>query len=280
MEDVRGRVAVITGAGSGIGRGMARVFADAGMKVVVADVRQEGIDATVADLTGAGHEAIGVKTDVSKLAEVEALAQAAMDHFGAVDVLCNNAGVGTFAPISAMSIEDWEWTLAIDLWGPIYGVKAFLPLMEKHGSGHINSTASVAGLVSAATLGPYNVAKHGVVALMCTLERELRAAKSNITTSVLCPGAVNTSIGPNSLNIRKAAAGAVTPTPMGAKANQRNKAALAGGADPDDVGRMVLDAIVSGHFWVLTDARMAKQQRYQVESMLEDRSLSRLGRQS
>ena len=276
MEDVQGKVAVITGAASGIGRGMARTFADVGMKVVVADVRQDGIDTTVAELTGAGHEAIGVRVDVSRLAEVESLAEAAMDTYGAVHVLCNNAGVGTYAPISAMSIEDWEWTLGIDLWGPIYGVKTFLPIMERQGEGHINSTASVAGLISSQTLGPYNVAKHGVVALMCTLERELRSAKSPLHSSVLCPGAVNTSIGPNSIKIRRDAKGSTAATPEGVKVNERAKSALAQGADPDDVGRMVLEAILTDQFWVLTDPRMAKQQRYQVEAMLGDRSLSRL----
>ena len=276
MEDVRGKVAVITGGASGIGRGMANAFSDAGMKVVIADVRQDGIDIAVDELTKAGHEAIGVKVDVSKLAEVEALADATMDHFGAVHVLCNNAGVGTFAPIKAMSIEDWEWTLGIDLWGPIYGVKAFLPLMEKQGDGHINSTASVAGLISGPTLGPYNVAKHGVVALMCTLERELRSAKSPLTASVLCPGAVNTSIGPNSVKIRRAAKGSTAPTTEGNRANDITRNALAQGADPDDVGAMVLDAILTRQFWILTDPKMARQQHFQVEAMLGDRSLSRL----
>ena len=113
-----------------------------------------------------------------------------MDTFGAVHVLCNNAGVGTFGPISTMSIDDWEWTLAIDLWGPIYGVKTFLPLIEQQEQGHINSTASIAGLVAGGTAGPYNVAKHGVVALMATLERELRSAHSSALDVAALPSMV------------------------------------------------------------------------------------------
>ena len=276
MQDVRGKVAVVTGSGSGIGLGMARAFADAGMKVIIADVVQEKIDAAVDELTTAGHEVVGVRTDVSRLADVEALAEATMDTFGAVHILCNNAGVGIVAPIAKTTIEDWEWTLGIDLWGPIYGVKTFLPLIERQGEGHINSTSSLAGLVSGGTAGPYNVAKHGVVALMCTLERELRSAKSPITTSVLCPGAVNTRIGANSVKNRRASTGEAVMTQEGAKLGAKLNSALSHGANPDDVGRMVLDAILTGQFWVLTDPKLAEQQRRQVDAMLDDRSLSRL----
>src|ERR1700730_15384216 len=179
MEQLEGRVAVVTGGAGGICLGMVGAFAGAGMRVVIADVRKDAIDAAVAELTGQGHEAIGVPTDVSKLPEVEALAAAALDAFRRGHVLCNNAGVGTFSPISRTSIDDWEWMLGIDLWGPIYGVKTFLPLIEREDQGHINSTASIAGLVAGGAAGRYNVAKHGIVALMTTLERELRAAKSS-----------------------------------------------------------------------------------------------------
>ncbi|HEU4842382.1 MAG TPA: SDR family NAD(P)-dependent oxidoreductase [Ilumatobacteraceae bacterium] len=282
MDDLEGKVAVITGAGSGMGLGMARAFTGAGMRVVAAEIDQASLDRAVDELTAAGHEAVGVRTDVSKLADVEALAEAAMDHFGAVHVLCNNAGVCTFATIDKMSIEEWEWTLGIDLWGPIYGVKVFKPLIEQTGTGHINSTASVAGLIAGGAVAPYNVAKHGVVALMCTLERELRSAHSPVRASVLCPGAVNTPIGRNSQRSRRALrgetdAGAGIATGREAeKLNDRLGDALKDGMDPDEVGRMVLDAIRSDTFWILTNPGLAKQQHHQVAAMLEDRSLSRL----
>lgn len=282
MDELEGKVAVITGAGSGMGLGMARAFAGAGMRIVAAEIDQASLDGAVAELTAAGHEAVGVRTDVSKLADVEALATAAMDHFGAVHVLCNNAGVCTFATIDTMTIEEWEWTLGIDLWGPIYGVKVFKPLIAQTGTGHINSTASVAGLVAGGAVAPYNVAKHGVVALMCTLERELRAAHSPIRASVLCPGAVNTPIGRNSLRSRRElrgdteAGGGIATGAAAVKLNDRLGDALKDGMDPDEVGHLVLDAIRTDTFWILTDPRIAKQQHHQVAAMLEDRSLSRL----
>ena len=145
----------------------------AGTRVVLSDNRADALTAAVNDLKAQGHEVVGVPTDVSKLAEVEALAEAALDSYGSVDVLCNNAGVGLFKPVAKTSIEDWEWTLAIDLWGPIHGVKTFLPIIERQPEGHINSTSSMAGLLAVRALGAYNVAKHGVVALMATLQREL-----------------------------------------------------------------------------------------------------------
>jgi NAD(P)-dependent dehydrogenase (short-subunit alcohol dehydrogenase family) len=284
MEELEGKVAVITGAGSGMGLGMARAFAGAGMRIVAAEIDQTSLDRAVAELTAAGHEAVGVRTDVSKLTEVEALAEAAMDHFGAVHVLCNNAGVCTFATIDKMTIEEWEWTLGIDLWGPIYGVKVFKPLIEQTGTGHINSTASVAGLIAGGAVAPYNVAKHGVVALMCTLERELRSAHSPVRSSVLCPGAVNTPIGRNSQRSRREMRGEGDPTQGGGiatgaeavKLNDRLGDALKDGMDPDAVGHLVLDAIRDDTFWILTNPGLAKQQHHQVAAMLEDRSLSRL----
>jgi len=196
-------------------------------------------------------------------------------------VLCNNAGVCTFATIDRMSIEEWEWTLGIDLWGPIYGVKVFKPLIEATGTGHINSTSSVAGLVAGGAVAPYNVAKHGVVALMCTLERELRAAHSPVRASVLCPGAVNTPIGRNSVRSKRAMQagaddGGIAAGREGAKLNDRLSDALAHGMDPDEVGQLVLQAIRDDTFWILTDPRPAKQQHHQVAAMLDDRSLSRL----
>jgi NAD(P)-dependent dehydrogenase (short-subunit alcohol dehydrogenase family) len=277
MRSVDGRVAVVTGGAEGMGLGMVRAFAAAGMRVVAADVRVDALAAAVAELRAEGRDVIGVPTDVSRLADVEALAAATMDAFGAVHVLCNNAGVGMFAPIARTSIEDWEWVLGIDLWGPIYGIKVFLPLLEQQDEGHINSTSSVAGLVAGGAAGPYNVAKHGVVALMSTLERELRAAHSPVRASVLCPGAVNTRIASNSIESRRARQGRESArSPEGEKLGGKMAEALAGGMDPDDVGRLVLDAIVEDRFWIFTDPRLLRHVQQQVEAMVDDGALSRL----
>jgi NAD(P)-dependent dehydrogenase (short-subunit alcohol dehydrogenase family) len=271
-------VAVVTGAASGIGLGIIRAFARAGMKVVAADLRAESLEAVVADLRAQGHDVVGVPTDVSERADMEALAEATMDTFGAVHVLCNNAGVGIFSPIAKTTLDDWEWVIGIDLWGPIHGVSVFLPLIERQDEGHINSTSSVAGLIAGGAAGPYNVAKHGVVALMATLERELRAAKSPVRASVLCPGAVNTGIGANSIDSRRERRGQPTErTREGDKLGSRMSAALAEGMDPDEVGRLVLDAIRTDTFWVFTDTRLLRHLRQQVDEMMSDEhSLSRL----
>ena len=277
MQSVEGRVAVVTGAAAGMGLGMVRAFAGAGMRVVAADVRAEPLDEAVAALRADGRDVIGVPTDVSQLSDVEALAAATMDAFGAVHVLCNNAGVGMFAPISKTSIDDWEWILGIDLWGPIHGVKVFLPLIEQQDEGHINSTSSVAGLVAGGAAGPYNVAKHGVVALMATLERELRAAKSSVRTSVLCPGAVNTEIGRNSMENRRTRKGQTTSrTREGEKLGDKMSEALAGGMHPDEVGHLVLDAILRDQFWIFTEPRLLRHLQQQVDVMVDQHALSRL----
>ncbi len=268
---------MVTGGASGIGRGMARAFAAAGMRVVIADVHTDAVDTAVIELHSAGHEVIGVPTDVSRLADVEALAEATLDTFGAVHVLCNNAGVGGFARIAQTTIDDWEWMLGIDLWGPIYGVKVFLPLIEREAEGHISSTASVAGLFAAAGAGPYNVAKHGVVALMTTLERELRAARSPVRTSLLCPGPVNTDVARNSMDSRAARHGDPSPSTWdGDKVGDKMSAALARGMDPDDVGRLVLQAILADEFWVFTHPQLLRHLQQQVDHMSTDRTLSRL----
>ena len=187
MQRVEDRVAVVTGAASGIGLGIAGAFAAAGMKVALADVREEPLEQAAAELRDSGGEAIAVRTDVTRLDEVEAL-RATLAEFGAAHVLCNNAGVGLFTRIAETTIDDWRWTLEIDLWGPIHGVKTFLPIIEREDEGHINSTSSMAGLLAVPRLGAYNVAKHGVVALMATLERELRAAHSPCGPRSSAPG--------------------------------------------------------------------------------------------
>ena len=179
--DTNGRVAVITGGASGIGRGIARAFAGEGMRLVLADLDEQMLAATVDELPAAAPRSSASAATSPTWHQVEALATAALDAFGAVHVLCNNAGVGIPTPTHNIRLEDWRWIVDVDLWGPIYGVKTFLPIMEGQGDGHLNTTASVAGLIAGAFIGAYNVAKHGAVALMTTLERDLRAAEPRCT---------------------------------------------------------------------------------------------------
>ena len=273
--ETQGRVAVITGGASGIGRGMARAFADAGMKLMLADLDMAMLASTAEELTARGVEVATQRCDVSKLEEVEALAQATLDRFGAVHVLCNNAGVGIPTPTHNIRLEDWRWMIDIDLWGPIYGVKTFLPIMEAQGEGHINSTSSLAGLVGGGFMGAYNVAKHGVTALMTTVERDLRGRKSPVRASLLCPGPINTDISRHSVEYRPSKAKPKADGVAEGRAGSNIQAALDNGMDPDDVGRLVLDAIQRDTFWVLTHPRLSKLLTRQVDAMVADGSLTK-----
>ena len=271
-----GKVAVITGAAGGIGLGMARAFTGAGMSVVIADRDAERVEDAAAELRAAGHDATAVVTDVTKLDEVQALADAAMDTHGRVDVLCNNAGAGTFAKIYNLTIDDWEWSMGVNLWGPIYGVKVFQPLIQQSADGgHINSTASVSGLIAGAAAAPYNVAKHGVIALMATLEREFRIARSNHRASVLCPGPINTDISRNSVRNRRENKGEEAERgAAGKKLGTKMNDFLSNGMDPDEVGQIVLDGMLEGRFWMFTHPKILRLHTEQNELMNEDGSLS------
>jgi NAD(P)-dependent dehydrogenase (short-subunit alcohol dehydrogenase family) len=275
VEDLRDKVAVVTGGASGIGRGMVRAFAGAGMKVMVADLDAAMLDETVAELRAGGTEAESQSCDVSDLASVEALAAAAVDRFGGVHVLCNNAGIGVPTPTHKLNLDDWRWIIDVDLWGPIYGVKVFLPIMEEQGAGHINSTSSLAGIFAAGMMGAYNVAKHGVVALMATLERDLRKRQSPVRASVLCPGPINTNISRHSVAFRPSRA---KPKADG-EASGRTAAAiqnsLESGMDPDEVGRMVLEAVENDRFWVLTHPEMTRGVDLQFQAMMAERRLTK-----
>jgi NAD(P)-dependent dehydrogenase (short-subunit alcohol dehydrogenase family) len=275
MDSFEGRVAVVTGGASGIGLGMVRAFAGAGMKLVIADLDTEALEAVTAELTNAGNEVVTRETDVSQLDEVQALADLAMDTYGAVHVLCNNAGIGIPTATHKMKLDDWRWIIDVDLWGPIYGVHVFLPLMEAQGEGHINATSSMAGLIASNMMGAYNVAKHGVVALMATLERDLRGRNSPVTASVLCPGPINTNISRHSVAFRPGKAKPKADGETAGKVARSIQASLEKGMDPDEVGRLVLEAIGSDRFWILTHPRWAKAIQKQLDAMNDDRSLTR-----
>ena len=199
MDTLNGKGAVVTGGASGIGLATAKVLASKGAKVVLADIEQGALDRAVADLRADGAEAHGVICDVRSLEAVEALADAAFDALGQVHVVFNNAGIAVGGPILEMTHDDWRWTIDVDLWGPIHGVEAFLPrIVDQGDGGHILFTASFAGLVPNSGLGPYCVAKYGVVALAEVLYRELR--EHEIGVSVLCPMRVGTNIGNSERN--------------------------------------------------------------------------------
>ena len=201
MDDLRGRVAVVTGGASGIGLALARRFATEGMHLVLADIEQTALDAAAAELGAAGTQVLAVRTDVADAAAVEALAAASYERFGAVHVVVNNAGVVTGGAAWEQSLEDWTWVLGVDLWGVIHGVRSFVPRMVAGGEpGHVVNTASIAGLLAMPGIAPYDVAKAGVVSLSECLHHDLQAAGAPIGVSVLCPGRVRSRIGDSDRN--------------------------------------------------------------------------------
>ena len=275
MKEFQGRVAVITGGASGIGLGIARALANRGMKLVIADLNQETIDAALNDFSAVGVEAMGVLCDVSKLEQVQNLADKTMEKYGAVHVLCNNAGVGIPTSAREIKLEDWKWIIDVDLWGPIYGVKIFAPLIEAQGEGHISATSSMAGLISANKMGAYSVAKHGVVALMTALERELRSKKSQVTASVLCPGPINTNISRNSVSYRPPMLKPNSSKKSSGKRGASIQAILEDGMAPDEVGELVATAIRDDKFWILTHPWWVKGVQRQLDALREDQTLTK-----
>jgi NAD(P)-dependent dehydrogenase (short-subunit alcohol dehydrogenase family) len=196
LPDLAGKVAVVTGGASGIGKGIAAQLVAEGARVIIADVQRDAMEATAAEIG-----ATGVLTDVSDPASVDALAAAVLDRYGAVHVICNNAGIGPLAPVADLTLDDWRWMLGVNLWGVIHGVHTFLPVLKRNrDGGHIVNTASMAGLVAGPRLGAYAAAKYGVVGLSEVLAAELAADNSRVGVSVLCPGTVHTSIGTSSRN--------------------------------------------------------------------------------
>jgi NAD(P)-dependent dehydrogenase (short-subunit alcohol dehydrogenase family) len=196
LPDLNGKVAVVTGGASGIGKGIATRLAAEGARVIIADIQRDAMEAAAAEIG-----AVGVLTDVSDAQSVADLARYAVETFGAVHVVCNNAGIGPLAPVADLTLDDWRWMLGVNLWGVIHGVHAFLPVLKaNHDGGHIVNTASMAGLVAGPRLGAYAAAKYGVVGLTEVLAAELAADGSRVGASVLCPGTVHTSIGTSSRN--------------------------------------------------------------------------------
>ena len=267
MDSVQGKTAVVTGAGSGMGLAFAQRFARAGMNVVLADVEQPALDAAVASITATGAQAIGVPTDVSDGAAVDRLRDAAIDAFGRVHVLCNNAGVGGSARVSGewVSEAEWRWVLEVNLWGVIHGHRAFLPHLAEHGDAHIVNTASMAGHFPGHSA--YSASKWAVVAITEGLYHDQRLRAAGVGVSCLCPGWVNTAIMESTRNRPEWAAPRLEgePTPMDEMIRAYVTDQIRSGMDPAKVADMVLDAIVSGTFWIFTDMQMvaALEPRYQ-----------------
>jgi NAD(P)-dependent dehydrogenase (short-subunit alcohol dehydrogenase family) len=276
MKGFRNKVAVITGAASGIGRGLAERCVQEGMKVVLADIDETALAQTERELKDASADVMAVRTDVSKFGDVDALAQRTLDTFGAVHVLFNNAGVGAGTTVWESTLADWQWVMGVNLWGVIHGVRTFVPLMLKQADEcHIVNTASIVGLVSGPALGIYKVTKHGVVSLSETLCCELAAMGSKIRVSVLCPAGVNTRIMDSERNrpseLQNAAASELIK-PVVAQAEEMLRQLVENGMSPSQVAEAVFDAIRNERFYILTHADWKPLVQKRMDDILQERN--------
>ena len=273
MKEFRDKVAVITGAASGIGRALAERCAHEGMQVVLADVDGAALTATAAALQATGAPVLAVVTDVSKAQDVDALAQQTLATFGAVHLLCNNAGV--WAGVSAWdsSLADWEWVLGVNLWGVIHGLHTFGPLMLAQGTaGHIVNTASMAGLLTGRGPAVYRVSKHAVVALSEMLYHQLAQRGALIKVSVLCPSGVDTQILDAARN-RPAHLPAARPLRSEEEAvRQATHRGVQAGLSPEYVAECVFRAIAADKFYILTHPEAKAWVRTRMEDILEERN--------
>jgi len=253
MEDFRDKVAVVTGAASGIGFGLSRRFAAEGMKVVMADVEEPALKSAADELEGDGADVLAVVTDVSDHDAVHALAAKTFDRFGTAHIVCNNAGIGTGGLAWEVSEAQWRWILGVNLMGVVHGIQAFVPKFVEQGEGHVVNTASAAGLLTGPGMSPYYATKHAVVALSESLAAGLLVTGSNVGVSVLCPMWVKTRIAESDRNRPADVATVVDEsTPDGATMRQMMQSMIATGIEPSEVADHVVDAIRSNRLYVLT----------------------------
>jgi NAD(P)-dependent dehydrogenase (short-subunit alcohol dehydrogenase family) len=277
MDEFTGKVAVVTGAASGIGLGLVERFAAEGMKVVLADIDPD-LDALEARLKGEGVEALAVRTDVSDPAQVDALAAKTVEAFGTAHVVCNNAGTGGPSALWDLSIEDWRFQIGVNLWGVINGVRAFLPILREQGEGHIVNTASMGGLIHGPFIAPYNVSKAGVVALSETLSNELAIEGSDVGVSVLCPGAVKTNMN-NETNVpEERRMGARPASPAIEQLREALVAQLdTNGLGTDVVAEAVIDAIRQRKLHILTNADLTPLLKMRFDGILGSADVKAVG---
>ena len=275
MKDFQDKVAVVTGAASGIGHALAEKSAQEGMKVVLADVEERALKQAEEELKASGADVLAVQTDVSKAADVETLAKLAFDTYGGVHLLFNNAGVVAGTTLWESSLVDWQWVLGVNLWGVIHGVHYFVPrMLEQDTEGHIVNTASIAGLVSGPG-GIYSVTKHGVVALSETLYHQLALGGARLKVSVLCPGFVNTRI----VDAARNRPAELQNEPAERKVSPQEETmlqfmrqAIQAGMPPHQVADIVFKAIRDETFYILPHPQWKEAIRARMEDILQERN--------
>jgi NAD(P)-dependent dehydrogenase (short-subunit alcohol dehydrogenase family) len=278
MKTLKDRTAVITGAGSGFGLEVARIGAREGMKLVLVDVQQDALDRATSELQAQGAQVLARRVDVSKAAEMEALAAATRERFGVPHFVFNNAGVGAGGLIWEHTAQDWEWVLGVNLMGVAHGVRVFTPMMLEAAAadpgyeGHIVNTASMAGLVSMPNMGVYNVSKHAVVTLSETLYQDLALVTDQVTASVLCPFFVPTGIHQSHRNRPVELKGAKpTRSQMIAQA-MSDKAVTSGKVTAAEVAQKVFDALRERQFYIYSHPQALKTVQTRLEDVMQGRN--------
>jgi len=273
MQDFRDKVAVVTGGASGIGRAMVDRFAQAGMRIVIADVEASALASAERELRDRGVKVLGVKTDVAKPDEVEALAAKAVEQFGGVHVLCNNAGVAPGGTVWEQSEKDWEWTLGVNVWGVIHGIRAFVPrMLEQNVEGHIVNTASVAGLLSPPGMAMYCVSKHSVVTLTECLHHDLIEFGAKIRASVLCPAFVPTGISDSERNRPDALRDEKVKSKTDLQREEQLRHAVKSGRiSAEQVADLVFQAIGTDKFYILPHQKIKPAIEIRMQDILLER---------
>jgi NAD(P)-dependent dehydrogenase (short-subunit alcohol dehydrogenase family) len=256
MDSFSGKTAVVTGAASGIGFALAERFASEGMKVVLADIEEAALDSALERIKASGADAIGVATDVSKAADVAALAERARSEFGGVHVACNNAGVFAGGVLWEESLADYQWLMDVNIWGVIHGIRTFVPIMlEQDTECHLVNTASMAGLCAMPFAGIYHMTKHAVLALSESLYHELEMSSDKVKVSVLCPELIKTGIGSCERNRPEeySKPGDIVESDARQLVFDSINEGMQDGIDPSVMADRVLAAIRSGTFYVLSE---------------------------
>lgn len=272
MKNFKDRVAVVTGAASGIGRGLADALAAEGMKVVLADIEAGRLEEVAVEMRDTGAQVLPVVTDVTDASSVEALAQRTIDAFGAVHVVCNNAGVFTAGVSWEAPIEDYEWVLGVNVWGVIHGCRTFIPIMLKQDTeGHIVNTASMAGVTNGPYSAPYYMSKHAVLSLSESIYHELQMRSAKIGISALCPELVATNINNSSRNRPAALQRKKSPPTESESVEAALSNFIMTGTAPATIAQRVVQGIRDEHFYILSEDAW----RRSCETRLEDIRLGR-----
>lgn len=278
ITDFKNKVAVLTGAGSGFGLECARIGAQRGMKLVLADVQQDALNKAAAELTATGAEVLALQVDVSDAAQMEHLARRVQERFGAPHFVFNNAGVGAGGLVWENSVQDWHWVLGVNLWGVIHGVRLFTPMMLEAAKkdpayrGHIVNTASMAGLLNAPNMGVYNVSKHAVVSLSETLYQDLALVTEQVGASVLCPYFVPTGINQSERN-RPGELPAAKPTRSQLIGQaMSDKAVSSGKVTAAEVAQKVFDAIAANQFYIYSHPKAIGSVQTRLEDIMQARN--------